>query len=141
MKTIFFSCLVCFVMAAPAFSELTPEDLDKIRLIIKEEISESEARMRTEIATVRTEIATVRTEIATVKEEVAEMRGRLEGIEKQIIFSTNFTYGLIALIVAAIAIPQIIMSWRGRKDSALERKVEELTREMETLKQQRILNP
>ena len=128
MKTIFFACLVCFVMAAPAFSELTPQDLDKIRLIIKEEISESEARMKAEIAQSE----------ARMKEYIDI---KIEGVDKRLNLVVGFVSGLIILIVATVGIPQIIMAWRGRKDSALERKVEELTREMETLKQQRILNP
>ena len=48
---------------------------------------------------------------------------------------------MIALIVAAIVIPQLIMAWRSGKDRSLERQIETLTQEIETLKQQRIVNP
>ena len=43
----------------------------------------------------------------------------------------NVTYGLIALIVVAIGIP----AWRGKRDREQERKIDELTREIETLKE------
>ena len=54
--------------------------------------------------------------------------GRLSGIEKQISHATNVTYGLIALIVVAIGIP----AWRGKRDREQERKIDDLTREIET---------
>jgi hypothetical protein len=34
-----------------------------------------------------------------------------------------------------------VIAWRSGKDRSLERQVEMLTREIETLKQQRIVNP
>ena len=50
-------------------------------------------------------------------------------------------YGVIVLIVAAIAIPQIIMAWCSGKDSTLEKQIEILTQEIETLKQQQSVTP
>ena len=113
MKTICaFSILFCAI-ALPVFAELTPQDLDKIGSIVKD----SETGMKEHINI------------------------KVESLEKQITLLTNFVYGLIALIVAAIAIPQLIMAWRSGKDRSLERQIETLTREVETLKQQRIVNP
>ena len=123
MKTIiFFSILFC-TLALPVFGELTPQDLDKIRLIVKEEIKPLKA------------------DIEALKVDVARLDGRLTGVEKQIATITNLIYSLIALIVIAIGIPQIIMAFRSRKDRDQERKIEELIREIETLKQQRIVSP
>lgn len=113
MKTILsFSMLFCAI-AIPVFAELTPQDIDKISSIVKD----SETQMK------------------------EHMNIKIESVEKQITLLTNFVYGLIALIVAAIAIPQILMAWRSGKDRSLERQVEVLTREIETLKRQRIANP
>ena len=123
MKTIiFFSILFC-TLALPTFGELTPQDLDKIRLIVKEEIKPLKA------------------DIVALKVDVARLDGRLTGVEKQIATITNLICWLIALIVIAIGIPQIIMAFRSRKDRDQERKIEELIREIETLKQQRIVSP
>ena len=123
MKTIiFFSILFC-TLALPVFGELTPQDLDKIRLIVKEEIKPLKA------------------DIVALKVDVARLDGRLTGVEKQIATITNLICWLIALIVIGIGIPQIIMAFRSRKDRDQERKIEELIREIETLKQQRIVNP
>ena len=123
MKTILlFSILLC-VIVMPAIGALDDADLDKIRLIVKEEIKE--------------EIKPLKTDIAGLKTDVARLDGRLTGVEKQVTHATNVTYGLIALIVVAIGIP----AWRGKRDRDQERKIEALTQEIETLKQQQIVRP
>ena len=45
MKWLTIGILLNFVLAAPVLSELTKEDLQAIRAIVKEEIAESEARI------------------------------------------------------------------------------------------------
>ena len=128
MKTIiFFSILFC-IIALPAFGALTDADLDKIRLIV----NDSEKRVK----------ADLKAEIAGVKQELrAEIAKSEKNLKEQITLLTNFVYGLIALIVAAVAIPQLIMVWRSEKERSLERQLQTLTQEVETLKQQRIVNP
>lgn len=84
-----FSILLC-IIAMPASGALTDADLDKIRLIVKEEIKP------------------LQIDIGTLKTDVANIKGRLTGVEKQVAHTTNVTYGLIALIVVAIGIP----AWR-----------------------------
>ena len=130
MKTILCACIGCLLIAPAAHSDLTDQDLKEIRLIIHEANEP------------------IKTEITTVKNEVSWIRGRIEGIEKQITHMATLVYALIALVVAAVAIPQIIMTWRSRNDRTLEKKIEELVRQnaemaadIETLKKQRILNP
>ena len=60
MKTILVLSILFWAIALPALGELTDADLDKIRLIVKEEV-------KTEITGVKTEIAGVKTEIAGVR--------------------------------------------------------------------------
>lgn len=129
MKTIIALSILLCVIALPTFAELTDEDLNKIRLIVKEEIKE-------EIKPIKAEIASIRSDIGMLKEDVARLDGRMTGVEKQVSHATNVTYGLIALIVVAIGIP----AWRGKRDLDQERKIEELRQEIETLKQQRIVS-
>lgn len=123
MKTILVLLILLCGIAMPALAELTDADLNKIRLIVKEEIQE-------EIKPIKTEIAAIKADIGTLKEDVARLDGRMTGVEKQVSHATNVTYGLIALIVVAIGIP----AWRGKRDRDQERKIE-------ALKQQRIVSP
>ena len=134
MKTvIFFSILLC-VIAEPVVAELTQNDLNKIRLIVKEEIA--------------AEVKPLETRLQKVEQNIARLEGRMDGIdkrfdglEKQITHTTNVTYALIALIVLAVGIPQMIIASRWRKDVQLEKQVQGLAAEVQTLKQQRIVNP
>ncbi len=121
MKTFLALSILFCTLTVPVLAELTPGDLDKIRLIVKEEI--------------KTELAPIDTRLRNVEIAVGSLTGRINGVEKQISHTTNVTYGLIALIVVAIGIP----AWRGKRDRDQERKIEELRQEIETLKQQRIV--
>lgn len=98
MKTLLILLILLCAITMPALAELTDADLNKIRLIVKEEIKE--------------EIKPIKADISTLKEDVARLDGRMTGVEKQVSHATNVTYGLIALIVVAIGIP----AWRGKKD-------------------------
>ena len=123
MKTaLLFSVLFCAI-ALPAVGELSQSDLDKIRILILETNKP------------------IIDDISTLKSDVSLMKGQLDGIQKQVSHTTNITYGLIALIMAAVGIPQIIMASRSGRDREQDRRIEELRQEIETLKQQRIVNP
>ena len=123
MKTaLLFSVLFCAI-ALPAVGELSQSDLDKIRILILETNKP------------------IIDDISTLKSDVSLMKGQLDGIQKQVSHATNITYGLIALIMAAVGIPQIIMASRSGRDREQNRRIEELRQEIETLKQQRIVNP
>ena len=144
MKTILVLSILFSVIALPALGELSDADLNRIRLIVKEEVADELApikveivSIKTDIDTLKTDIGTLKTDIGTLKEGVARLDGRLTGIEKQVAHATNVTYGLIALIVVAIGIP----AWHGRRDRDQDRKIEKLTQEIEMLKQQQIIRP
>ena len=123
MRNLFFSILFCAV-ALPALGELTDADLNKIRLIVNEEITK-------ELAPIKADIAQLDIRLRHVEIAVGSLTGRIDGVEKQISHVTNVTYGLIALIVVAIGIP----AWRGKRDREQERKIEALTQEIEILKE------
>ena len=143
MKRVLFFSIVFWAIASPALAELTVQDLEKIRSIIKEEIADEIAPIKTEIASIKTEIASMKTEITSIddkissvnkevgslKEDVASLSGRVSGIEKQITW-------LMGVIIVVVGIPQVIVVWRSRKDREQEKRIEELAREIETLKQQ-----
>lgn len=116
----FILTLILLSIHLSAHTELDQNDLDKIRLIVKDEVDkatkDSETRMREHVNT------------------------KFESVDKRLTHQANITYALIALIAIAI-IPQYIFLWRSRTDEALKRQVETLTQEIEMLKNQRIQNP
>ena len=111
-----------------SLGELTDTDLDKIRLII----NNSEKRLK----------ADIKAEITSTEKNIKEyINLKIDSVEKRLSTYNWVIYVLMPLIVAAIGIPTAIMAWRSGKDRSLERQVETLTREIETLKQQRIVSP
>ena len=125
MKTVLLcSILFCAIML-PALGELTDADLNKIRLIMKEEIKP----LKDEIGTLKTDAAWIRGKLEGVDEQ-------FKGVNNQITHVQNVTYGLIALIVAAIGIPQIIMVWRERGQKAQVEKIERLEEQINIIAEQ-----
>ena len=127
MKTIMFFSVIFCAIALPAFGDLTDTDLNKIRLIINEEI--------------KAELKPIKADNVTLKTDVAWMRGRLENVDKQIPHAKYVLYGLIALIVVVVAAQLILFVQEIRKDRLLKKQIENLIQEIETLKQQLIVNP
>ena len=107
MKLILISITAFLIFAAPVSSELTVEDLEKIRSIVKE----SEGRLM---------------------QHVADKFGE---VDKRLSIIFGFVIALISLIVVVVGIPQIIMAWRGKEDRTQKEQIQELRQEIETLKQ------
>ena len=139
MKTLIFFSILFYAIALPALGELTPQDLDKIRLIVNEAEKRIKAEIKADITELKREI---KEDIASSDKSMREYIDiRSDSIEKQVTFLSYLVYALIALIVGAIAIPQLIMTWRSRREHSLERRVERLTEEIEALKRQLIVKP
>lgn len=116
MKKLLALLILFCAIAMPALAELTDADLDKIRLLVNEELKP------------------IKADIETLKTEAAYVRGKLDILDKYVI-------ALIALIVMAVGAPQIVMAWRSRRDRTLEKQIETLTQEIETIKQQQTVSP
>lgn len=92
---------------------------------------------------------TVETEIAVIKTEIKNLNGKIddkfESLEKNFDRQNNIIIACIGIPLAILAIGAtvwgILANRRSRKDQTLEKQIEILTQEIETLKQQRIVNP
>lgn len=156
MKTILVFSILFSVIVLPALGELTDADLDKIRLIVNEEIKEELTPIKAEIVSIKADIVTLKTDGAVVKTEIKNLKETVKNLKETV----NNDFDTIQknfdrqnnIIVACIGIPLAILAigatvWgilahrRSRKDRALEKQIETLTQEIETLKQQQIANP
>ena len=79
MKTLLVLSILLCVIALPVFAELTEADLNKIRLIVKEEIE-------AEIKPIKTDIKMLKTELSNLKENVKtsfeNVRKDFDNVEK-----------------------------------------------------------
>ncbi len=125
-----------------AYSQLIDADLNKIRLVVKEEVEASEKRMKEYVDTtekrmkeyVTQEIAK---EIRPVNASITEMGKRLDNIFTLVIV-------LVGFIAAVVGIPQIIVAMQGKnikkqdhQIESLHKQIENLLQEIEKLKQER----
>ena len=154
-NVLLFSILFC-VIPIPVLGELTDADLNKIRLIVKEEVN---------------------TEIESFEKDIKEyINTKNESVEKRLSLVTSLIIGLMALIGIPLVVLTVMIGWRSVKDSTREKnnigeftreqvkelveelssedkriiegvihnqeqKIETLTQEIENLKQQKIVSP
>ena len=127
------------LLVSPAFGELTKEDL---RTILKEEITASEMRTREHIDL---KIETVNARIDGLDKSLnaridgldKSLNARIDGLDKSLNARIDdiriIMIALIALITAAIAIPQIIIAYKERGQKEMQTQIEQLRQKIEAL--------
>jgi hypothetical protein len=129
---ILFAVMLLLLFIQPGFAELTPEDIRAIReevtKIVKTENDALEKRLR---------------EYVDLKFEILDTKftTKFEDVSKQQTLILILVPGLIALIVVAIGIPQIIIALKQRTQGALEAEIKTLREKVELLEQTRLVGP
>lgn len=127
MKKVWLFLMLFCAIALPGFAELTDADLDKIRLIVKEEVKKEIESAETRIKEyIDLKIEGVDKQFAGVDKQFTGVDKQFVSMNSQITHVQNVTYGLIALIVVAVGIPQIVMAWRERGQKVQVERVENL---------------
>jgi ElaB/YqjD/DUF883 family membrane-anchored ribosome-binding protein len=108
-----FLIILALFFVTPVWSDLSVEDLDKIDKIIQQ----SEKRMKDHVT-----------------QEREKLDIKIQAVDKLVDRNFYFLVGLIALIAVAVGVPQILLTLRDKK-------YDNLLREVERLKQQRITTP
>jgi len=163
MKTILAFLILFCVFISPTFAELTDADLNKIRLIVTEEIQKEITPIKADIATLKADIATLKTDMALMKIEVANLKqnvndrftsvndrftsvnDRFDDIQKNFDRQNNIIIACIGIPLAILAIGATVWGILANKRSGNNREQErinqELREEIETLKQQLVTRP
>ena len=103
MKTVLLFSIIFCAIALPALGDLMDTDLNKIRLVIQEEVKK-------EVESAETRIK----EYIDLK--INGIDKQFEGVNNQITHVQYATYVVIALIVVAVGITQIVMAWHSRTE-------------------------
>ena len=131
MKPVIVVSILFFSIALPAVGELTDADLDKIRLIVKEEVKAEIAGVRQEIAGVKQEL---KAEIAASEKRTKEyIDVKIDSVDTNLNRVWLMIIALIGLITATIAIPQIIVAYRDRGRRELQTEIDQLRERLEAL--------
>ena len=140
-------------LTPPAFSQLTAQDLEKIRAIVNEEVNASETKMKEYISQ---EIKAVNIKIDELdKRFSSEIRGlderlttEIRGLDKRLGFVENLMIALISAIVVALGVPSILIAFLLKKQraeyeriEAQQKQIDTLRQEIEIYKQKQIVSP
>ena len=118
--------LLLLLLISPAFGELTKEDL---RTIIRAENDASEKRMKEYIGL---KIETVNAKIDAVERRIDELDEKLSDRIRDVWL---VVLGLIGLIVATVAIPQIIIAFREKGRKEMQTQIDQLREQIEAMNQ------
>jgi len=156
MKTLLAFLILFCVFTSPTFAALTDADLNKIRLIVTEEIQAEIKPIKADIATLKTDVATLKTDMAVMKTEVANLKETFNGkfddvnrkfddVQKNFDRHNNIIIGCIGIPMAILAIAATLLGILGQrrsgKDHEQERINQELREEIEALRQQLVTRP
>ena len=149
MKTLF-ALITLLVFVQPAFAALTPDDIQIIReevtKIVKDQNDALEKRLREYVdlkfevldTKFTTKLAELDTKFTTKFETVENQFKTVHDGQKLLLILVT---GLIALIVIAIGIPQIIITLKQKDQGALEAEIKTLREKIELLEQTRLVKP
>ena len=122
MKRFATGILLSLFFTPSVLSELTPEDLQAIRAIIKEEIVKSEARNDLKLAAIKTELAVIKTEI--------------KGIDKRLDNQQTWILALFAFLAVVVATPYVVLTYHGKKIGQFNTELTTVKIQTEALSQQ-----
>ena len=138
MKHLIFT-VILLIGTTPAFAALSDSDLQRIREIVKVEVVTAEQRLRTEMHAAieasqnRTMAAIEASEKrmmaaieASEKRMIDRMDIKLAGLDKRVNLLPSLLIGIMALIVVAVGLPQLILAYRQRKQEHEQNAIREL---------------
>ena len=153
IKTLF-ALITLLVFVQPAFAALTPDDIQIIReevtKIVKEQNDTLEKRLREYVdlkfevldTKFTTKFEALDTKFTTKFEALDTKVTTLFGeVDKRLTYILILVTSLIALIVLAIGIPQIIITLKQKDQGALEAEIKTLREKVELLEQTRLVKP
>ena len=141
MKLITILIAMSLLFTVPAFSELTAEDIEKIRSIVKEETAASENRMKEyvshEIAKVNIKIEEMDKRLTSeIKALDSRLTVEIRALDKRLDHIFTLVIALVAFIAVVIGIPQIIVATQRKDIRAQDEKIEVQQRQIEALQQE-----
>ena len=143
MKSLF-ALILLLLLVQPASAQLMPEDIriirEEVTKIVKAENDALEKRLR-EYVDLKFEVLDTK---FTTKFEVkldTKFTTKFDGLSRLQTIVVILVTGLIALIVVAIGIPQIILARKQRGQETLEAEIKTLREKVELLEQTRLIEP
>lgn len=131
-KKVFWIALCFLILTTTAFAELTQSDFEKIQSIVEKSVEASEKRI---MQYIDIRIDALEKRMDTFEKNLKEYVDiKIESVDKAVGRNFYLLMGIIALIVVAVGIPQILIAIQSKK-------YDKLVDDVEMLKQHRIVKP
>ena len=124
----FLTALSLLLLTSPAFAELTKEEL---RAVIREEIAVSEKRTR-EYIDLKIDVVD-KSLSAKIDGLDRSLSARIDAVDKRLGDMRLLVIALVGLIAAAVAIPQIVIAYKGRDWKQTRAEIQQLREEIKAL--------
>ena len=137
--------IILFLLFTPSgFAELTPEDI----LTISGIVEKSENRMRAYIDKsekqtreyIDTKLDAIDTKLDGIEYKltgkIAGLEGRMDGTDRSLTLVVALVVGVMALIVLAVGIPQLILVSRERNQNTMQKEFEAMQTEMQHIRKE-----
>lgn len=124
--------ILLLLLVQPVFAQLTPEDIriirEEVTKIVKADNDALEKRLK---------------EHVDLKFENLDTKFTIKfgEVDKRLTFILILVTSLIALIVLAVGIPQILIALKQKDQSAMEAEIKTLREKVELLEQTRLVGP
>ena len=143
MKTILFLSMLLCALAMPAISELTDADLDKIRLIVREEINAeikaSETRLKEyidlKLENVSTEFKRIH---SRVDDQIKRVDDQVKTTDNQIGYMRNLFISIVGLPLVIIT---ALFAWRAFRDRANDKHIQAIMADLDNQKSHQDSDP
>ena len=133
-KKVAFVALCFLILTSSAFAELTQPDLDKIQSIVDESVKTSEKHLKQYIDL---KVEALDGRMDTFEKHLKQYIDlKVEALDGQLKLIFTLMIVLIALIVVAMGMPQILSVRQGKELRTQEQQIKALQQEIETLKQE-----
>lgn len=136
MQTILLFLIFFCAIAMPALAELTDADLDKIRLVVREEvkaeIKASETRMKEyidlKLENVNTEFKRID---SRVNDQIKRLDEQVKTTDSQIGYMRNLFIGIVGLPLVIIT---ALFAWRAFRDRANDKQIQAILADLDLQK-------
>ena len=139
IKSMSLLSIMLFLITSPIFGELSKQDIEEFRSIVKESETRLKEHIDNEIKQVKEHIDNeikhvkehIDNEIKHVKEhidlKIETVNAEIEGVRKQLIIVFGFVIALVGLIGVAIGLPHVIDMFQRKKLQLQSERAEEPT--------------
>ena len=133
--------VILLLFTSSAFAELTPKDIQTITDIVEKSVTASEKRTREYIDTKLEALdhkltGRINNLESGITGRINSLESGIEATDKNITMVVTLLVGLMALIVLAVGIPQLLLVSRQRSQSEMQKEFEAMQTEMQQLRKE-----